>query len=456
MSQVPPQIGRLQSEAQNREAESAILGAWLQLPELIERCPVPVDHFASPANRDLASLLYTMWAEDQPIDLVSVGQAAMQAEKGHLVAKIADLFSTSHYIGATQASYYAETVSFYHAKRRTLELAGDAIAAVHAAHKTDELTRAIDTLETDLLAIQNPDRQAEFADGREALAASIAEFMGRSVRLQSPLKTGFSVIDNANLGLRPGSMSVVCARPSVGKTALMLQMLIHMALKLDVPVGIFSLEMPKEDLLLRVACHLSGVNWKEIQRGTASPEMKEAFANSYQRIPLDRIKIDDTPGLSVTDFAARARRMKRQYGVRAIGIDYLQLLVAKGKDIYERATAVSNTVKNTLRRLELAGIVLVQLNRDVEKRGAGVSNTEPGIRRAKLRPVMSDLRDSGALEQDADDIWALWADHGTNEPSRIISSLKGRNTGWFPDIDCLMDFDSQTIRPSTHQQDEFL
>lgn len=206
------------------------------------------------------------------------------------------------------------------------------------------------------------------------------------------LTTGIIDFDKMTWGLKPGDMVVIAARPSVGKSSAAMQIAEHVAVDCKKPVGVFSLEMTDDQLVLRMLCSRSRVNLRNIRDGFMAERDFPKLANAAGHLGKAPIYIDDSSGLSILQLRAKARRMAQLYHIELLIIDYLQLLSShrRHSNRNEEITYISNNIKQMARELRIPVIVLSQLNREVDKRGDNA------------RPRLSDLRDGGAIEQDAD------------------------------------------------------
>jgi replicative DNA helicase len=218
--------------------------------------------------------------------------------------------------------------------------------------------------------------------------------------------TGFIDLDRMTTGMHGGEMVVIAARPSMGKTSLAMNIVEHVSLELGLPVGVFSLEMTAESLVLRMLCCKARVNLRNAREGFFTerdfPRLTQV-AGKLSRAPLF---IDDTPGLSILQLRAKARRMHVHHGIKLLVVDYLQLLHSTGRRAQENRqqeiAEISSGIKALAKELNIPVIVLAQLNRDVEKR-------------PKATPMLSDLRESGAIEQDADLVGLLYKPKAESE-----------------------------------------
>jgi replicative DNA helicase len=211
--------------------------------------------------------------------------------------------------------------------------------------------------------------------------------------------TGFTELDKMTSGLHPGEMTIIAARPSMGKTAFSLNIAQHIALRLKKTVAYFSLEMGKESMMMRMLSAESKVNMSEIRNGRIQDSAWPKLINAASALSEASIFIDDTPGVSPFEIRSRARRLKAEHGIDVIMIDYLQLMSMKQKfnSREQEVAEISKSLKAIAKELQVPIIALAQLNRGVEGR-------------ADRRPMLSDLRESGSIEQDADVIMMLYRD----------------------------------------------
>jgi len=235
--------------------------------------------------------------------------------------------------------------------------------------------------------------------------------------------TGFEDFDKMTSGLHAGEMIVIAARPSMGKTSLAMNIAEHVAVEEKLPVGIFSLEMTAESLVLRMLCSRARVNLKDIRGGFMAERDFPKLTGAAGKLTSAPLFIDDTSALSILQLRAKARRMWQQYGIKLFVIDYLQQMHSNSRKVDNRQQEIadiSNGVKALAKELSVPVIVLSQLNRDFE--------------RDKMRkPNLADLRESGAIEQDADVVGLLYkAD--PDDPNKRKDDLESEETGMTPDV----------------------
>jgi replicative DNA helicase len=212
------------------------------------------------------------------------------------------------------------------------------------------------------------------------------------------LSFGLSDLDRMTSGMHGGEMIVFAARPSLGKTSLAMQIAEHLAVGHKIPVAVFSLEMSSQSLVLRMLCSQARVNVRSLREGFFSERDFPKLTVAASKLAASPLHIDDTPGLSILQLRAKARRMWQQHGIKLFVIDYLQLLNStnrRAENRQQEIADISNGVKALAKELDVPVIVLAQLNREIEKE-------------KNRKPRMSDLRESGAIEQDADLIGMLY------------------------------------------------
>ena len=256
-------------------------------------------------------------------------------------------------------------------------------------------------MERDILRINEERERPETRAIKDLVNTAINTIEDLHARqgMLSGLATGFSDLDKMTSGLHKGEMVVIAARPSMGKTSLAMNIAEHAALDLQQPVGVFSLEMTADSLVLRMMCSRAEVNLRDVREGFLAERDFPRLTQAAGEIAGAPLYIDDTSGLSILQLRARARRMWQQHKIKLLVIDYLQLLhseTRRAKDNRQQEIAeISSGIKALAKELELPIIILSQLNRDVEKDKS-------------RKPKLSDLRESGSIEQDADVVCLLY------------------------------------------------
>ena len=387
------------------EAEQGVLGCTLLEPsdaigQCIERLKGGGEAFYDLRHRTIYDVLVSMYDRKEPIDLITLGQKLRDAGQLDGVGGLAYLSDLMDAVpSAANLAYYLDIVREKHVLRRVLATCSEAVSKVHEYEgAVDSL---LDEVERDILKISQDRSENTNRTMRELVRSAvdmIQDFHQRKGGLTG-LPTGFPDLDKMTSGLQPADMVVIAARPSMGKTSLAMNIAEHVSVEANLPVGVFSLEMTSESLGMRMLCSLARVNGRLIRDGFLSEgdfRRLTAAAGKLSRAP---IHIDDTPGLSILQLRARARRMWQQHGVKLFIIDYLQLMHSdsrKAQDNRQQEISdISNGVKALAKELNVPVIVLSQLNRELEKD-------------KNRKPRLSDLRESGAIEQDADLVGLLY------------------------------------------------
>jgi replicative DNA helicase len=300
---------------------------------------------------------------------------------------------------AANLSYYLEIVREKFLLRKLITTCTGVVGKVFDYE--GEVEALLDEVEKEVLRVNESRAQTGIQPVNtlvhEAIA-TIENYFGRQGQLGGTA-TGFIDLDRMTDGLHGGEMIIIAARPSMGKTSLAMNIAEHVALELKLPVGVFSLEMSAASLILRMMCSLARVNLRQIREGFMSEADFPKLTNAAGRLSSAKLFIDDTAGLSILQLRARARRMAQQHGIKLFVIDYLQLLnstAARARENRQQEIAdISSGIKALAKELNVPIIVLAQLNREIEKD-------------KNRKPRMSDLRESGSIEQDADLIGLLY------------------------------------------------
>jgi replicative DNA helicase len=387
------------------EAEQGVLGCALIAPadsigQCVERIKAGGEAFYDLRHRTLYEVMVGMYDRKDPIDLITLGQKLRDSNQLEGVGGLAYLSELMDAVpSAANLSYYLDIVREKYVLRRVLATCAEAVGKVHEYEgAVDSL---LDEVERDILKISEERSENTNRSMRELVRSAvdmIQDFHQRKGGLTG-LPTGFADLDKMTSGLQPGDMVVIAARPSMGKTSLAMNVAEYVAVEANLPVGVFSLEMTSESLVMRMLCSLARVNGRTIRDGFISEGDFRRLTAAASKLGRAPIHIDDTPGLSILQLRARARRMWQQHGIKLVIIDYLQLLHSTSKKAadsrQQEVAELSNGVKALAKELKVPVIVLCQLNRELEKD-------------KDRKPKLSDLRESGAIEQDADLVGLLY------------------------------------------------
>lgn len=393
-------ISELKQPPNSHEAEQALIGAVMLRPEVLAEISLTPAEFYRREHRVLWEAILALTEARKPIDLLSISDwlsdANRMADAGGL-DYLSDIFANIH--SAANAVHYAELIANKATRRRLISIA---YAIADKGYNEPELQEAIDFAQREISDVR-------VADSREPL--SIDHHMKHAIaalqqRLDSKgallgLSTGFADLDFRTQGLRPGHLVVIAGRPGMGKTTLACNIAEH-AVTQGKFVITFSLEMSAGELTDKMACSLGRIDYQRMQDGKLNEDEWDKFHSVACRIKGRPYYIDDDGSLTSQVLISRARRIAQRIGRKPdlIVVDYLQLLRDKGEGV-DRVTGISRNLKMAARELHCPLIALSQLSRKVEER-------------ADRRPVPSDLRDSGSIEQDADLIWMLYRDEEYN------------------------------------------
>ncbi len=397
------------------EAEQGVLGCALLEPSdsighCIERIKGGGEAFYDLRHRTIYEVLVSMYDRKEPIDLITLGQKLKDAGQIDGVGGLAYLSELMDAVpSAANLAYYLDIVREKHVLRRVLATCSEAVSKVHEYEgAVDSL---LDEVERDILKISQDRSENTNRTMRELVRSAvdmIQDFHQRKGGLTG-LPTGFPDLDKMTSGLQPSDMVVIAARPSMGKTSLAMNIAEHVSVEANLPVGVFSLEMTSESLVMRMLCSLARVNGRLIRDGFLSEGDFRRLTAAASKLSRAPIHIDDTPGLSILQLRARARRMWQQHGVKLFIIDYLQLMHSTSKKAadsrQQEVAELSNGVKALAKELKVPVIVLCQLNRELEKD-------------KDRKPKLSDLRESGAIEQDADLVGLLYKPAAEDDDQR--------------------------------------
>ena len=398
----PARIDRLPPHS--IEAERGVLGCVLLSPSdclgvCIEKFKSGPELFYDLRHRHIYELLVEMYDHREAIDLLTVQQRLKDRNQLEAVGGLAYLSGLPDAVpSAANLSYYADIIREKHLLRRMIQTCTEVVGQVYEYE--GEVDALLDEVERDVLRISEERVEEQTTTIKELVknAISTIEHFHQRQGMLTGLATGFPDLDKMTSGLHGGEMIVIAARPSMGKTSLAMNIAEHVALEERLPVGVFSLEMTAESLVLRMLCSRSRVNLRNIRVGFLAERDFPKLTGSAGKLAGAPLFIDDTAGMSILQLRAKARRMTQQYGIKLFVIDYLQLLHStsrRAENRQQEIADISNGIKALAKELKVPMIVLSQLNRELEKD-------------KNRKPRLSDLRESGAIEQDADLVALLY------------------------------------------------
>jgi replicative DNA helicase len=388
------------------ECEQGVLGCALLDPnQCIGECIEKLKDDGKEAFYDLRhqtiyETLAEMFNARQAIDVITVQQNLKDRQLLDQVGGIAYLSQLQDAVpSAANLSYYLEHVREKFLLRKMIQTCTGVVGRVYDYE--GEVDALLDEVERDVLRISESRAQGGVMTTKDLVnkaIGTIENFFSRKGMLTG-LATGFSDLDRITDGLHGSEMIVVAARPSMGKTSLAMNIVEHVVLEEKLPVAVFSLEMSAEALVLRMMCSIARVNLRSIREGFMSESDFPKLTSAAGRLANAPLFIDDSAGLSILQFRARARRLHQMHGVKLFVIDYLQLLHSTARRSQENRqqeiSDISSGIKALAKELKVPVLVLSQLNRELE-------------RDKSRKPRLSDLRESGAIEQDADLVGLLY------------------------------------------------
>lgn len=403
---------KLRIPPQNTEAEAALLGSIMLRPEAVNEILdfVKPESFYSEKHRIVFKTMLELLGKSSPIDLVSVSSRLQ--DKGLLeqiggasfLAEIAQSVPSS-----TNAKHYADIVQKKYMMRNLIS-AAERISEL-GFDEAGDLEELLDRAEKNIFEVTNFSGAHKFIELKDTLGEAWERLdkLHNSKDTLRGVATGFKDLDSKLSGLQKSDLIILAARPSMGKTSLALDIARQTAVNYQTPVGIFSLEMSSQQLVDRMLSSASGVDSWKIRTGK-SLSLETDFAHirgAMDSLSKAPIYIDDQPGNNILKMRSIARRLKSEKGLGLIIVDYLQLMVptnARHNDnLVQQVTEISRSLKHLARELDVPVLALSQLSRAVESRGG--------------KPRLSDLRDSGSIEQDADVVMFIHRDDKYNENS---------------------------------------
>lgn len=384
---------------QNIEAEQSILGALLIDKDSVIKIVqiLRTEHFYRSNHQAIFSAILSLYERREPADVVTVADELRELkllDKAGGEGYLADLVNLVPTVANVEA--YAKIVKDAYIRRSLVSLANNmSSSAFEGAGEVQEL---LGESEKKIFDLSQQHLTRDFLPIRDVLAESFdrIEELHRNQKKFRGIPTGFKDIDNMLAGLQDSNLIILAARPSVGKTSLALNIAQYVAVHERIPVGYFSLESSKEELVDRLLSSQSNVDGWKIMTGNLNEKELEMITEGMAILADAPLFIDDTPGARILDMMTKARRLQMEQGVRLIIVDYLQLAVSRNlENRVQEVTEISQAMKNIAREVKCPILVLSQLSRGVEQRGDG-------------RPMLSDLRDSGSIEQDADVVMFLY------------------------------------------------
>lgn len=393
------------------EAEQSVLGAMILDKESINTAIeiIRSEDFYKEANGEVFEAILLLFNKNEPVDLITLSEELKRRGTLENIGGVTYLANLSSGVATTaNTKYYCKIVEEKSLLRRLIRSSNEIMGKAY--EDAEEVTSIIEKAEKDIFDITQGTHREGFAPINEVLLSSFAkiEEMAANKGGLTGLTTGFIDIDNKLSGLQKSDLVLLAARPSMGKTAFGINIATNAALRAKANVAIFSLEMSKEQLVQRMISATAHVDLQKIISGKLSEDDWLQIINSMGPLSQSSVYIDDTAGISLMEMKAKCRRLKMEKGLDLIVIDYLQLMTMEGhnENRQQEISAISRGLKGIAKEMDCPVIALSQLSRAPELR-------------ADHRPILSDLRESGAIEQDADVVMFLYRDEYYHEESEL-------------------------------------
>lgn len=405
------------------DVEQAVLGAlMLEKDAYSVVCDLlKPESFYDPVNSMVYAAIQQLGAAQKPIDMLTVTeQLRLDGNLEKIGGPVVVSELTSRVLSGANVEYHARIVAQKYLARELISFSSDiSTKAFDEVHDVDDL---LQEAEGRLFEISQRNVKKDVTQINPVIEQAIKQIQAAANRASglSGLESGFHELDKLTSGWQSSDLIIIAARPAMGKTAFVLSMAKNMAVNYEIPVAIFSLEMSNVQLVNRLISNVCELGGEKIKSGQLSPMEWDQLMSRVKELQDARLYIDDTPSLSILELRTKARRLVREHQVRFIIIDYLQLMNATGMKFGSReqeVSMISRSLKQLAKELDIPIVALSQLNRSVETRG------KDGDRDSK-RPQLSDLRESGAIEQDADIVCFI---HRPESYLRSDTDMEGRN-----------------------------
>ncbi len=412
------------------EAEQAIIGSMLTDKDAVIASieVLKEEDFYREDNKAIYAAILNLYTRAEPIDIITVKSELESMGKFEQIGGLEYLAELPEKVPTTaNASKYIKIVEEKSTLRRLIKTANEIIELGY--NQTEEVDDIMEGAEKKIFNIMQDKGEKSYSPLKDVLVDSFTQLEELYNRKQhiTGVPTGFTELDYKTAGLHGSELILIAARPAMGKTAFALNIATNAALRAKVPVAVFSLEMSKEQLVNRVLCSESMVDSNKVRTGKLEENDWTKLAESVGPLSEAEVYIDDTPGISITEIRAKCRKLKLEKDIGMVVIDYLQLVQGSNSrrsgSREQEISEISRSLKILAKELNVPVIALSQLSRAAEQR-------------PDHRPMLSDLRESGAIEQDADIVMFLYRDDYYNQDSEkkdiaevIIAKHRGGSTG---------------------------
>ena len=398
-------------------AEKGVLGSVLIDPLTItlvkER--LTVDDFCSAVHRIIAKVMFAITDADEEVNPISVLQGVQNLDEGEqkVFMNAGGFYYLQGLSGDTATAslidHYIKSVKAYSGQRKLIPFANRLLQL--ASTKVDDVNSAILQASEELSGLADTNGVFPWKNSMESVRDAMAELLEDN--RSSVIRTGFVDLDAIITGLIPGALTVLAARPGVGKTALALNIMVNACIRNHIPTGIFTLEMRTSELVHRMVSNYASINASVFKTHHLTEDEWSRYAEASEIFSREVFAIDQTPAIDISVLTSRAKQMAMQYGIKLLIIDYIQLMQSNndrrnaGRNREQEVADISKKCKCLAKNLNIPVLLLAQLNRGLEQR-------------ADKRPVLSDLRESGSIEQDADNVIFIHKESKESTEAEII------------------------------------
>ena len=393
----------------NLEAEQSVLGSMIISKYALQKAAdvLTKDSFYSDANGDLFVILTDMLNKKIPVDLTTLTTELKNKNKLSEIGGVERLAEIVDYVPtAANVDYYIKLVEEAALLRRLIDVSTNITTSAYDSN--NDVNETLDSAEMKILSVVNNRRSTEFKTIKEVLnqAEENLEKLSKTKGDITGVATGWYDIDKLTSGLHPNELIILAARPAMGKTAFAVNMAVNVAINSDKAVALFNMEMGADQLVNRMISSLGQVEGKKLATGNLQNNDWKRISEAIHKLSETKLYLDDTPGITIGEIRSKCRRLANsEEGLSLVVIDYLQLISSStnyGGNRQQEVSDISRSLKTMAMELNVPVVALAQLSRSVESR-------------ENKRPIMSDLRESGSIEQDADIVSFLYRDDYYNK-----------------------------------------
>lgn len=417
---------------QSIDAEQSLLGSLLIDRDAIVRISEMLsvaDFYRTDQHGPIYDAIQTLYERREPIDLITITEELKRKNKLDRIGGSAYLTTLVNIVPTSaHIEQYAKIIKEHSVRRNLIISATNLIEKAY--DETQEVDEVLENAESAIFAISQEHISRDFIPIKDALTESfdrLDELQKSSGKLRG-VPTGFRDLDNKLAGMQNSNLLILASRPGQGKTSMALNIAQHVAVVAGLPVGIFSLEMSQEELVDRLLVGQADIDAWKLKTGRLDEKDFDKLSLAMGELAEAPIFIDDTPGSTISEMRTKSRRLQVEHGLKLLIVDYLQLI--KGRNLENRVqevSEISQNLKNLARELKIPVLAISQLNRSVEARGT-------------KKPQLADLRESGAIEQDADVVMFLWRED-PEAPEKVKLDIQKHRNGPTGEIDLVFRAD---------------